>query len=287
VDCATPESFGYIAGGSVEPKTAPLTTEVPLTAHGKEFVYIGYIDDSGSTGGNTEDIQSHFQVIGGPIINSLCYTSIRLNLSAALERVMEPDQWDTFEFHANKMFHAKEGAYKLLGQDKCWELLKQALEQIAENKMPVLYAVVDKRKFDKELSGAVEPMRVCCNKYFMTLSRWASNDLRKPLKDKADSDIEPMLLIGDARHDDKSSQLRKHLSEAFRREVKRVSYSKSGWGDLSTQLFDDIYFGDSKTSIGVQLADICVFFKHRQLHGHPDAKGFYDIISNLVFEPNE
>jgi hypothetical protein len=34
----------------------------------KRFVYLTYVDDSGSTGGQLEDPQSRFQIIGGPII---------------------------------------------------------------------------------------------------------------------------------------------------------------------------------------------------------------------------
>lgn len=56
-------------------------------------------------------------------------------------------------------------------------------------------------------------------------------------------------------------------------------------------LHDDIYFGDSKNSIGIQLADLCGFVIRRHLEGDLAVAGFYDIMSNQIafhfIEPKE
>jgi hypothetical protein len=47
-------------------------------------------------------------------------------------------------------------------------------------------------------------------------------------------------------------------------------------------LVDMIYFGDSKESIFLQLADCCAFFIKRMMMGRADAKPFYNIIERQV-----
>jgi hypothetical protein len=63
---------------------------------------------------------------------------------------------------------------------------------------------------------------------------------------------------------------------------------RKGWNKPKSEeiadlyLLDDIYFGDSKTSFGIQLADICVYTIARFMAGKPDIVGFYDIIRGQI-----
>ncbi len=43
-----------------------------------------------------------------------------------------------------------------------------------------------------------------------------------------------------------------------------------------------MYFGSSKNSVGLQLADVCVYFIARHLAGKPDSEGFYDTIKDQI-----
>jgi Protein of unknown function (DUF3800) len=52
--------------------------------------------------------------------------------------------------------------------------------------------------------------------------------------------------------------------------------------DESTYFHDDMYFGDSKYSIGIQLADLCAFFIAKHLEKKPEAEGFYGLISSQI-----
>jgi hypothetical protein len=47
-------------------------------------------------------------------------------------------------------------------------------------------------------------------------------------------------------------------------------------------LHDDMYFGSSKDSIGVQLADLCGYFIAKHLEGDAAGEGFYDIIKDRI-----
>jgi hypothetical protein len=49
-------------------------------------------------------------------------------------------------------------------------------------------------------------------------------------------------------------------------------------------LIDDMYFGDSKDSLGIQIADVCGFFISRHLNGYDDLNRFYPIIKDRVWK---
>jgi hypothetical protein len=50
------------------------------------------------------------------------------------------------------------------------------------------------------------------------------------------------------------------------------------------KISDDMYFGDSQYSIGIQLADLCSYFIARHLDGDAEIKGFYEMIDpHIVF----
>ena len=51
-----------------------------------------------------------------------------------------------------------------------------------------------------------------------------------------------------------------------------------------TVFHDDMYFGDSRYSIGIQLADLCSYFIGRHLAGDEEIAPFYEMIQpHIVF----
>ena len=239
------------------------------------FVYIAYVDDSGQ-GGNVNE--QPIQVIGGPLIKSHEFSDLRIFITAELIKAFGPNNveaWDNFEFHAHRMFHATEEPYKTIGEEKCKELLKYALEQIALFNIPIIYATLDSRLFaGTPLEGAINILDVCCAQYFVSLENSQLSLFNWML--------EPTLVIGDANPEEKGSRFRGSLTRAFRKTLTRLRDRMDYMGEevmaSKLYLFDDIYFGDSKGSLGLQLADICMFFIHRHLLGKADAEGFYKII---------
>jgi hypothetical protein len=43
-----------------------------------------------------------------------------------------------------------------------------------------------------------------------------------------------------------------------------------------------MYFGDSRDSVGIQMADICGFFINRHLNQKAYAEGFYQVFSEQI-----
>ena len=239
------------------------TTHSPVLASTRMF--IGYIDDS---------CTAPFQVIGGPLIKSDLYNGIELALSLQLEDLLSEDQWARFEFHASKMFSAQEEPYKTLGQEKCWELLKEVLGAVRDCDIPILYGAVDRNKVSSDpiLRRALDLPTVAFNSYLVALEEWLA----------VRPDAEPGMLIVD--NSGEKSKVRTAVTEAFRTRRKRARIGTMT-DSVPSYLLDDIYFGDSKNSMGIQVADVCVYFIDRYLCNAPEAEGFYNIIKDRIFSP--
>ncbi len=87
------------------------------------------------------------------------------------------------------------------------------------------------------------------------------------------------------------------MQQAFRAQRARVrtkwdgsSKAEVSRGQLE-KIHDDMYFGDSGYSVGIQMADVCCFLILRHLQGKQDTEFLYKHIEKCIFsakvEPNE
>ena len=77
--------------------------------------------------------------------------------------------------------------------------------------------------------------------------------------------------------DTKDAKLKNRLITTFGQLRKRVR--PQCWNDNTLwHIHDDMYFGDSKSSIGIQLADICTYFTSRNIRHLTDPDKFFDVI---------
>jgi hypothetical protein len=72
----------------------------------------------------------------------------------------------------------------------------------------------------------------------------------------------------------------------FREQRKRLRSLSGDRGPLA-HMFDDVYFADSKYSIGVQLADICAYIINRHLCGGDDTGLYEELRPNIIFSQVE
>jgi hypothetical protein len=75
----------------------------------------------------------------------------------------------------------------------------------------------------------------------------------------------------------KDVTLRKQLKQSFRILRRKRPASNAGVNRL-WHAHDDMYFGDSRDSVGLQMADICNYFMLRHLKNSSDSE-FYDLFS--------
>jgi hypothetical protein len=70
---------------------------------------------------------------------------------------------------------------------------------------------------------------------------------------------------------DENKAMKADLQSAFRANRRRLKSTAHTRGTLE-HLHDDMYFGDSAYSVGIQLADICGFIILRHLEGKEDTE---------------
>jgi hypothetical protein len=137
----------------------------------RRFMYLSYVDDSGSTGSNLDDKDTPFQVIGGPIIDEQVYGSMETVLAGCIEELIPQDQWEDFEFKACDLFHANK-PFEALGKEKCRGVLTSALEWIQKFNIPVLYGAIDKPKLRSKLFRTAKPVDMAFQLYLQALDEW-------------------------------------------------------------------------------------------------------------------
>jgi len=251
-------------------------------------MYLAYVDDSGSTGHQLDDQQARFQVLGGPIIHDSDYTTLELMLSYELETVVPEDQWESFEFHTYDLFNAN-NQFSALGADNCRNLLKAVLTEIRANNMCVVFGAVDKVELKTQLYSSADPADMAFRLYLKSLALCLEDKFKEKVRaETGKSELSPDDLVTRMAEccimivDDSNKRVRRVIENAFRENRKRVRVFKDEAGPLWPYLMDDLYFGDSKYSLGIQLADVCAYFVARYLAKKPDAEEFYNIIRDQV-----
>lgn len=87
-----------------------------------------------------------------------------------------------------------------------------------------------------------------------------------------------VVLIAD---DFQDSKVKKNLRESFRILRNKLRPPDYDYGEI-WHLHDDLYFGSSKESVGIQLADLCAYIVRRNLEGDPVVSGFYEAIKKQI-----
>ena len=231
------------------------------------LMFVAFVDDSGSTGKNLQDEQSRFQVLGGPVIDGDDYQTIEVVLTVYLEELIPPEERDRFEFKARDLYHGHT-PFDKTAQTSRFDLLTKTLELIPNLPSPVVCGIVDKARLQSQVFSSADPLDMAFKGYLQSLENWIASP-QTPNKCS--------LLIADA---SKEKSMRR-LANTFYDHRKRLRAN----GDAKpSPLYDDIYFGDSFHSLGIQLADLCVYFIARHLAGKADSEWLFQIIEKSIFE---
>jgi hypothetical protein len=198
-----------------------------------------------------------------------------------VQDLMPEDKVDKFEeFHACELFGDR-GVFQGIDQTKRFEAIKNMLS-LLDMPLAVVYGAVDSKLLSQELFGSANPIDICFRICAEGIDKWLSSrfleDLQASVKPGEESVRLPFsnphlgLLIAD----DCDKETKNILQKSFRTLRPRVQPLCLS-GKLSS-LHDDMYFGDSRFSIGIQLADLCSYFIARHLDGDVAIEGFYKMI---------
>lgn len=238
---------------------------MPLQQSRVKPVYLIYVDDS------CEE-QTH-QIIGAVLIHDFDFLDIEGFLGGMIEDDIPQELRDSFEFHASALFHGKEPFGKI-GRDKALSMLKDCAEMVAVAPVSVVYGAVDLRRLRAGVYATAQPLDVAFRLCLPEIEAWFMAVAPKQLG----------LIIAD---DTKNQHQKENLLKAFRanRTFKTV---KVGYGRLEGRgrlehIHDDMYFGNSQYSKGLQVADVCCFIILRHLQAKDDTEFLYKIIEPKIF----
>ena len=230
-------------------------------------MYLVYIDDS------IED--SGYQIIGAVIVRDLAFKAIEEFLAKVIDSEVPEELRADFEFHASALFHAKK-PFESLSRDKALEIISDCLSIITNAPIPVVYGAVDLKKLRRSLYATAQPVDIAFRLCLEGIEKWFQSTEKEavPFKEvNYDADDHFGILISD---DTKNVHVKDTMQKAFRahrRRLKSVSHTR---GLFVEHLHDDMYFGSSSYSVGIQLADICSFLILRHLQGKEDTEYLYD-----------
>ncbi|MGA2436089.1 MAG: DUF3800 domain-containing protein [Bryobacteraceae bacterium] len=229
-----------------------------------EQVYIAYLDDS-----KQERSTSRFQVMGAVIIKDEYFDVLEQHLGYNLHLLAEQYVTGDFEeFHASDLL-AGNPPFKAVERKEALNVLGEVTAAIALLEVPIVYGAANLSKLYATAYATANPVDIAFRLCVQSIEQWFVKNAPDGLG----------LLISD--NSDKG--VRRAVENAFHLFRNRVRSSPAQRGELE-HLHDDMYFGDSKYSIGIQLADICMLLIGRHLVGCSDTEDLYQSISKNIFK---
>jgi hypothetical protein len=243
------------------------------------FVHLVYLDDSE---------ESPYQLIGAVIIPELHFLSIENFLAQTIDKYVPEELRDSFEFHASALFHGKE-PFQGLNRDVALELLANCASIVESNDVAkVVYGGVNTSKLRSGLYATAQPVDIAFRICMQGIAQWLETQ-PAPTPESVcpihgvmhrHENRQIGILICD---DTKNQGVKTNLQKAFRAYRRRMKSETHDRGMLG-KLHDDMYFGDSSFSVGLQLADVISFIVLRHLQGKEDTESlFKQIEPNIVF----
>ena len=247
-------------------------------------MYLVYLDDSGG--------DATYQLMTAVAVNDVDFMLIENYLATVIDEVVPEDKRDDFEFHASALFHSKK-PFEVISRDDALKIFEKCASIVQGAPLGISYGGVNLRALRRGYYATARPadvaFRLCLKgieKIFADLAterqrsmiashppggfpETASAEARKSYFDEFG------ILICD---ESQYSAIKNDLQKAFRANRRRLRSARHTRGELE-HLHDDMYFGNSAFSVGIQLADICGFIILRHLEGREDTEYLFKTIA--------
>ncbi len=239
-------------------------------------MHLAYLDDSGTHAKN----KSRFQVMAAVLIEGWEFEDIELAIGTTIQLLVPNEKLDKFEeFHAWELFGGF-GPFEGVDQEKRLGTIGGLLTVVCSHDVPIIYGAVNIEELATKPYGSADPLDICFRICMEGIESWAASCIKAPAT--TDSDLPQnahpvVVLVADDFAQSKTKETLKRSFRQFRKKMRPPKFDVGSW-----HLHDDFYFGDSKESIGIQLADLCGHIIRRHLEGDPTVAGFYDIIESRI-----
>jgi hypothetical protein len=211
--------------------------------------------------------------MGAAIIREQDFGIAETWLRVNVELLVPEDQRDSFEFHASALFNGKP-PFDKIKHEVAVDLIRRCAALIEQGENYMVYGAVDLRKLRRSHYSTARPQDVAFRLCLEGLYQWFDK--------MALVTTEFGLLICD---DTSNGGLKKDLQQTYRAHRGRPLPRAEFRDKPADYLHDDMYFGDSSHSMGLQVADICsyIVLRHLQNKSDDESVGLYKQIEPHIF----
>jgi hypothetical protein len=235
------------------------------------FVHLAYLDESGTDG------HSPIVMFGALVVPVGKFGHLAGLHSAAIQQILPIDRIDEFkEFHACELYKGT-GIFEGVDQKKRYTAIQVLLAAVQMDKLPFVYASVDRKKYLNSPFGTGKPLHAAFHMCLLGIEDWATANHPNYSGGKSKTvDWNDMYLciLDDCENKDLKAEFRKTYRTLRSKHPFVPPHENRLW-----HAHDDMFFADSKDCLGIQIADLCSYFVRRHLAGDAEEDGFYNVIA--------
>jgi len=232
-------------------------------------MYLSYIDDSC----RTDRKKQTFLAAAAVLIHDKIWEAIEPSFGRCIKELLPEELLENFqEFKACDLYNGK-GVFEAIDQSKRFQAIETLLSIIRDQRLIIAYGGVDIKLLERLPTGSANPIDVA---FRLVLD--GIDGIVAAQQDECDRQ-ELALVITDDRETEKATKAQLRKSYRQYRSISRPPEWKSG---SCPHLLDDLFFGDSKESLGLQLADLSAYFIGKHLEGDKQSLGFYMMLHERI-----
>lgn len=218
-------------------------------------MHLVYLDDSGS------DNPSPVVVVGAIAVSDAVFWKLDFRCGSIVESLVPEDKRDDFEeFKAADLFGGY-GSFHGVSPEERHKVIRALLGSLPRFNVRFFYAAVDKAALKRSAFASSQAIDVAFRICACGVSDWVSRPVLGENGEVVSNPNQFMLIADDT--DDKT--LKQMLRSSFR-VLRPKKHQDMELADSRMWLcHDEMYFGDSKSSIGIQIADLCSHIMLRRL----------------------
>ncbi|MGA8906287.1 MAG: DUF3800 domain-containing protein [Acidobacteriaceae bacterium] len=235
-------------------------------------MYLAYIDDS-----DTRAKDQKWQVLCAVLIPDVSFFSLEAISSDVISRLMTEERFDEFtEFHACELYGGY-GIFEGIEQGKRLAAIREILKSLPSLRAKISYGAIDLEHLKRQPYASANPLDIAFRMCAEGVESWFRQLLGEVLRGNQPEGEMSAIFIAD--EFDKGNKA--ILQKSFRSMRRRYRFDGNGIPRMAG-IHDDMYFGDSRFSLGIQMADLCSYFIARHLAGDPEIDHYYKLIEPLI-----
>jgi len=239
-------------------------------------VHLAYLDESGTDG------HSPVVMFGALIVPTGRFGGLEALHSTAIQQILPLEKIEEFkEFHAHDLYRG-EGPFLGIDETKRFTAIEVLLTAVKIDKLPYVYAAVDRKKFSECPFGSGRPLHSAFHMCLLGVEDWArANHPNYSGKGTILLDFKDtcLYILDDCDNKELKDQFRKTYRTL---RVKRPFIFVPPHNNRLWHAHDDMFYADSKDCLGIQIVDLCNYFVRRHLAGEHEPKNFYEMFSEQV-----